>query len=162
MMQLYGSNSTQENISWDALWISTKILNERRTYDELYLGHLVRNFACIFCVNPSVVNSLFPFPMRFSITLCSQPVLSAYILYLIKPSLVWVPRLAIVEYKSKRMSGRLYRWKSPQIHILRQGRCIRSSGNGGFLKNRSSLAFPDSTQKSKQTPKSFLIFINFD
>ena len=67
-----------------------EFLNERRTYGELYLGHLVRNFACIFCVNPSVVNSLFPFPMRFSITLCSQPVLSAYILYLIKPSLVWV------------------------------------------------------------------------
>ena len=61
---------------------------KKRTYDELYPGHLVRYFACIFCVNPSVVNSLFP--MRFSITLCSQPVLPADILYLIKPSLVWV------------------------------------------------------------------------
>ena len=59
-----------------------------KTYDELYPGHLVRNFAYIFCVNPSVVNSLFL--MRFSITLHSQTVLATYILYLIKPSLVRV------------------------------------------------------------------------
>ena len=44
----------------------------------------------------------------------------------------WDTRFATIEYKSKRMSGRRYRWKSPQIHILRQGRCVGSSGNGGF------------------------------
>ena len=48
------------------------------------------------------------------------------------------------------MSGRLFRWISPQIHIMRQGRCIRSFRDGGFLRNRSSLGFPDSTQESSK------------
>ena len=43
-------------------------------------------------------------------------------------------RLAIVEYKSKRMSGRLSHWIPSQIGSVRPGRCVRSSGSGIFLK----------------------------
>ena len=48
------------------------------------------------------------------------------------------------------MSGRLFPWISPQIHKMRRGRCIRSFRDGGFLRNRSSLGFPDSTQESSK------------
>ena len=59
-------------------------------------------------------------------------------------------RLATIENKSKRMSGRFFRWILPQIHIMRRGRCIRSFRDGGFLRNRSSLSFPDSSQESSK------------
>ena len=42
------------------------------------------------------------------------------------------PRLAIIEYKSKRMSGRLFHWIPSQIGSVRPGRCVRSSGNEVF------------------------------
>ena len=44
------------------------------------------------------------------------------------------PRLAIVEYKSKRMSGRLSHWIPSQIGSVRLGRCVRSLGDGVFLR----------------------------
>ena len=45
---------------------------------------------------------------------------------------VSIPRLVIIEYKSKRMSGRLFHWIPSQIGSLRPGRCVRSSGSEVF------------------------------